>query len=259
MKKTLVALALTALPGLMLSACNSSTGGAGVAALPNAPAASHGRMHRNDNGPQDLHAGGSTFPAYAYNQANQPVGYYNQAQQPPGSASLFYKAPTVGTIYYCLTGSGDGRKRLRNWLGFRRSRPPARARRSARTPTGSDGRQDPSTSPAATQAMTSSEYTNYKAEPQAGQPSSGASRSSSPTIGGPITFGYRPKDMDVKARQVLYLDVLRHLERHDQRLERPAITADNGGKSVTGGVSQPITFYFRSDSSGTSTSLHDGT
>ena len=41
MKKTLVALALTALPGLMLSACNSSTGGAGVAALPNAPAASH--------------------------------------------------------------------------------------------------------------------------------------------------------------------------------------------------------------------------
>ena len=31
-----------------------------------------------------------------------------------------------------------------------------------------------------------------------------------------------------------------------------AITADNGGTSLTGGISQPITFYFRSDSSGTS-------
>ena len=250
MKKTLVALALTALPAVMLSACNSSTGGAGVAALPNAPAAAHSRMRHNDNGAQDLHAGGATFPAYAYNQGNQPVGYYNQAQQPPGAASLFYKAPTVGTIYYCLTGSGDGRKAFENYSdsGFPPTGPCAPL---GATPTGFGGRQDPLDFAGSDVAMTSVDYTNYQAGREHGSVQWGEPFEF-PTIGGPIVFGYRPKDMDVKAVKFSTWTYCAIANGVISDWNDAAITADNGGTSLTGGVSQPITFYFRSDSSGTS-------
>ena len=142
MKNALATLALAAVPALILSACNGNAGGSGVApTVPNAPAASshHRHMRGADNGPQDLHAGGSTFAAYAYNLGNQPTGTYNSPQAPPGQGSLFYAAPTQGTIYYCLTGSGFGRAAFESnngttTTGMRTARRHAdRARRPSRS------------------------------------------------------------------------------------------------------------------------------
>src|SRR5580693_8743316 len=118
MNKALATMALAAVPALLLSACNGNSQ-SGVGSLPNAPGVStqsnaqggH-RVRPNDNGPQDLHAGGATFPAFAYNLASQPTGLYSGPQAPPGTGSLFAAVKTVGTVYYCLTGSGAGRKQF---------------------------------------------------------------------------------------------------------------------------------------------------
>jgi len=250
MKKTLVALALAALPALVLSACNGSATAGGVAPLPNAPAAQHGRMHRNDNGAQDLHAGGATFPAYAYNQANQPVGYYYQAQQPPGAASLFYKAPTHGTVYYCLTGSGAGRKAFEG-SGDSSAPPTGPCAPLGATATGFGGRQDPLDFVGSDVAMPSTEYTAYKSVRESGSVQWGEPFEI-PTIGGPIVYAYRPQDMDKKAVDLSTWTYCAIANGTIGDWNDAAITADNNGTSLTGGVSQPITFYFRSDSSGTS-------
>ena len=99
-------------------------------------------MHHEDNGPQDLHAGGADVPAYSYNLGSQPVGTYNQNQPGPLPGSLFYAAPTTGTIYYCLrTSSTDGRDAFEgsgDSTGF--ANRPVRAR-SAPAATGFGGRR----------------------------------------------------------------------------------------------------------------------
>ena len=110
MKTTLVTTALATLCALTLSACGgNSAGGSGFGTIPNTQSPATRRMHHEDNGPQDLHAGGADVPAYSYNLGSQPVGTYNQNQPGPLPGSLFYAAPTTGTIYYCLTSSTDGR------------------------------------------------------------------------------------------------------------------------------------------------------
>ncbi|HEV3090640.1 MAG TPA: substrate-binding domain-containing protein [Candidatus Cybelea sp.] len=257
MRKTIATLALAALPALLLSACNgSNAGGSSVAPLPNAPNVvshhGHGRAHRNDNGPQDLHSGGATFPAYGYNQGNQPVGYYYNAQQPPGAGSIFYAVPTTGTVYYCLTGSGAGRHAFEDYMDS--SAPPTGpCAPLGATATGFGGRSDPLDFVGSDVAMPSTEYTQYKATRE---PSSGTNWGEPfefPTFGGPIVFGYRSKDFGgnkkVKLSTWTYCAIANGTigDWND-----PAITADNGGHSVTGGNSESITFYFRSDSSGTS-------
>jgi ABC-type phosphate transport system substrate-binding protein len=255
MKKILTTLALATVPALLLSACNGNAvpAASGVSALPNAPTASHhGRAHRNDNGPQDLHAGGATFPAYAYNLANQPVGYYYDAQQPPGQGSIFYAAPTTGTVYYCLTGSGDGRKAFEGYndSAFPPTGPCAPL---GATATGFGGRTDPLDFVGSDVAMPSTEYPYYK---EYREPTSGTSWGEPfefPTIGGPIVFGYRPQDYDKNVKQIK-LSTWTYCAIANGTISDwndAAITADNG-TSVTGGASESITFYFRSDSSGTS-------
>jgi len=252
MKKTLVALALTALPAVMLSACNgSATGGTGVAPLPNAPASQHGRMRRNDNGPQDLHAGGADIPAIAFNLGNQPVGYYNQTQQPPGQGSLFYAAPTTGTIYYCLTSSTDGRKAFYGSgdSGFPPTGPCAPLGAAA---TGFGGRQDPLDFVASATALTSAEYTTYKSVREQGSVQWGEPFEF-PVLGGSIGYGYRPQDFKSVSKSIVKLSTWTYCAIANGTIgdwNDAAITADNG-KSVTGGNSEPITFYFRSDSAGT--------
>jgi phosphate transport system substrate-binding protein len=263
MHKALATLALAAVPALMFSACNANSAGgnSAVAPLPNAPsaartttpAAARHRVHHNDNGPQDLHAGGATFPAFAYNQANQPVGNYNQAQQPPGSGSLFFAAPTAGTIYYCLTGSGAGRKAFEGGPGDASAPPTGPCAPLGATPTGFGGRLDPLDFVGSDVAMPSTEYPTYK---QYREPTSGTSWGEPfeiPTIGGPIVYGYRSKDFNQHSARLqfsawTYCAIANGVI---SDWNDAAISADNGG-SVTGGNSQPITFYFRSDSSGTS-------
>lgn len=254
MKKTLATLAFAALPALVLSACNGTASGpSGVASLPSGPAVTqHGRFHHNDNGAQDLHAGGATFPAYGYNQANQPVGYYYQAQQPPGQGSVLYAAPTTGTVYYCLTGSGAGRKAFEGYNDS--SAPPTGpCAPLGATPTGFGGRSDPLDFVGSDVAMPSTEYPYYK---EYREPTTGTSWGEPfefPTFGGPIVFGFRPQDYknNVKKIQLSTWTYCAIVNGTISDWNDAAITADNG-KSITGGVSQTITFYFRSDSSGTS-------
>ncbi len=118
MNKTLAIMASAVVCAVSLSACNggSANGTSGIGTIPNAASAQSsqpgGHMKSNDNGPSSIHAGGATFPAQAYNTASQPVGTFNQPQAPPGSASLFAHYGGVGTIFYCLTGSGGGRKQF---------------------------------------------------------------------------------------------------------------------------------------------------
>jgi ABC-type phosphate transport system substrate-binding protein len=250
MKKPLVTVALAAIPILILSACNGNAGtGSGMTpSVPNA-ASQHGRAHRNDNGPQDLHAGGADFPGYAYNLLKQPTGTYNQPQSPPGQGSLFYSYGGVGTIYYCNNSSSYGRAEFEanNGTATTACAPLAAAY------TGFGGRQDPLDFVGSAVAMKSTEccasgttYYNGRiaTSPSWGQPFE------FPQIGGPIVFPYRPSDFSVSEIKFSTWTYCAIANGTISNWDDPAITADNG-KSVTGGVSQAITFYFRSDSSGT--------
>jgi ABC-type phosphate transport system substrate-binding protein len=261
MRKTLATLALATIPLVLLNACNGGTasGGPGVAALPNVPAASHhSRVHHLDNGPQDLHAGGADFPGYAYNLEQQPVGYYNQSQSPPGQGSLFYAAPTTGTIYYCLNSSGDGRKAFEG-SGDSQFPPTGPCAALGDSATGFGGRQDPLDFVGTAVALPSTEccasstpYYQHRDEGSQtwGQPFE------IPQIGGLIAYTYRPQDYqqytsNIKLSTWTYCAISNGTI---SNWNDPAVTADNG-KSVTGGVSDNVTFYFRSDNSGTTYNL----
>ena len=256
MKNALATLALAAVPALILSACNgnSASGGSGVApAVPNAPAASSHRSHvrRSDNGPQDLHAGGSTFAAYAYNLGNQPTGAYNSPQAPPGQGSLFYAAADSRhdlllphrqrlrprRVRIEQRYDDDGVRAARRYSnGTRRSSGPARFRRQRSSNLvhrvlrfGDDLQQRPPHGfryVGSTVRVPGLWWTDRLRLP--------ASRLQS----------QRQQDPAV------HVDVLRDRQRNDQQLERRRDHRDNG-TSVTGGPSEPITFYFRSDKSGT--------
>ncbi|HEY6327575.1 MAG TPA: substrate-binding domain-containing protein [Candidatus Cybelea sp.] len=249
MNKSLATLALAVVPALFFSACNGGAGGgtSAVAPLPNSAQASHAtRVRGLDNGPSDLHAGGATFPAYAYNLASQPAGLYNQPQAPPGQGSLFYSVPTKGTIFYCLTGSGYGRSEFTTNNGTATT---ACAQLGA-SPTGFGGRQDPLDFVGSDVGLKSTEYTTYKANRESGTKTWGEPFEF-PTIGGPIVFGYRPQDFAVSQIKLSAWTYCAIVNGTISDWNDGAITADNGG-SVTGGSSQAITFFFRSDSSGTS-------
>jgi ABC-type phosphate transport system substrate-binding protein len=257
MTKTLATLALAVVPALLLSACNGgSTGNAsGVAALPNASQATTSfgpRMHRNDNGPQDLHAGGADFPEVAYNLTQQPVGNYNQSQPGPGAGSLFFSVPTTGTIYYCITGSGDGRKAFDGGPGDSQFPPTDPCAALGQTVTGFGGRQDPLDFVGSSTALASTDYTTYK---QYREPATGTNYGEPfeiPQIGGPIVYLFRPPDFSASKIKFSTWSYCAISNGTISNWNDPALTADNGGTSLTGGVSEPITFYFRSDSAGIS-------
>ncbi|MGC1379446.1 MAG: substrate-binding domain-containing protein [Candidatus Baltobacteraceae bacterium] len=222
-----------------------------MAPLPNTPAGSHrGHLRPLDNGPQDLHAGGSTFAAYAYNLGNQPVGLYSQPQTPPGQGSLFYAAGTHGTIYYCLTGSGAGRKAFEGGSQDSGAPPEGACAPLGATPTGFGSRTDPMDFAGSDAAMTSSEYTTWYVPNREQGSVTWGEPFEFPILGGPIAYGYRPQDYDVKNVKLSTWTYCAIANGTIADWNDGAITADNG-QSVTGGVSEPITFFFRSDSSGT--------
>jgi ABC-type phosphate transport system substrate-binding protein len=254
MNKTFAPLALATVAAVaMLSACNGNSGaGSGVSALPNAPASHHGRIRPNDNGPQDLHAGGATFPAYAYNLGDQPVGTFNSPQPSPGPGSLLAAAGTTGTVYYCLTGSGFGRKQFDGasvtatlacaGLGL--------------PPVGFGGRQDPLDFNGSDVALASTECCGATTPYATNRAATWGQPFEVPTIGGPIVFPYNKNGFTgVKSKAFLHLSTWTYCAISNGTVSNwndAAITADNGGKSVTGGASQTIHYYFRSDGSGTS-------
>jgi ABC-type phosphate transport system substrate-binding protein len=250
MKKSLATVAFAAVPALILSACNGGSGGAnaGIAPLPNAHQVSQSsRVRGLDTGPQDLHSGGATFPAYAYNLASQPVGQYTQAQPGPGAGSLFHAVPTKGTIYYCLTGSGFGRKEFEanNGTATQACAP------LGASPSGFGARQDPLDFVGSDVAMPSTEYTTYKTNREPSTGTNWGEPFEIPTIGGPIVYGYRPQDYKTTSIKLSTWTYCAIVNGTISDWNDGAITKDNG-KSVTGGVSQTLLFFFRSDSSGTS-------
>lgn len=247
MNKTLATVTSAVVIALSVSACNGTSGTPGVGAVPNAPLQSINRGglgNPNDNGPSSLHAGGATFPAQAYNGASQPVGKAGSPQAPPAAGSLFAKYGGTGTIFYCLTGSGAGRKQF-DGDPTRLGATAACAALDA-SPTGFGGRHDPLDFLASDVMISSTEYATYAAnrKPTQGEPFM------FPTLGGPIVFGFRPQDFSASHINLSTWSYCAIANGTIGNWNDPALTADNG-KSLTGGSSQPITFYYRSDGSGT--------
>jgi phosphate transport system substrate-binding protein len=251
MNKSLAALGLAATAALALSACNGTAGGgSGVSALPNSPGAPAVRIRPNDTGPGDLHAGGATFPAYGYNLGDQPVGSYTNVQPTPGPGSILASAGTKGNIYYCLTGSGFGRKEFEANNG---TATVACAALGA-TPTGFGARQDPLDFAGSDVALPSTECcasgTPYYTGRLTGSVTWGQPFEV-PTFGGPIVFPYNASSF-VKSVRFSTWTYCAISNGTISDWNDAAITADNGGKSVTGGKGETLDYYFRSDSSGTS-------
>ena len=116
------------------------------------------------------------------------------------------------------------------------------------TATGFGGRTDPIDFDASDVMISSSEYATYAANRKSTQ----GEPFMFPSLGGAIVFGFRPGDFPgvskIKLSTWTYCAIA---EGTVGNWNDPAITADNGGTSITGGVSRPMTFYFRSDGSGT--------
>jgi ABC-type phosphate transport system substrate-binding protein len=254
MRKTLAILAWAAIPALLMSACNGNSGGSsGIGSLPNAAVAGqHGRVHHNDNSSADLHAGGSDLPAYGYNLGDQPTGLYSSTQATPGPGSLLAYAAQQNAdgnnYYYCTSSSGYGRK---EFTGAQDVGADACAALGS-TATGFGGRGDPvdfvgSDPMSSTDCCASGTpyATNYAST--YGQPFE------FPTYGGPIVFPYINEGgngLTGLGGSQLKLSTWTYCAIANGTIgywDDGAITKDNGGTPVAG--HQPITFYYRGDTS----------
>lgn len=258
MNKTLATLALAIVPALMVSACSGNSAGTGVSAIPNAngPAASQ-RGLNPDAAPPKLHGGGATFPAYGYNLGDQPVGKPRPGQPTPGPGSILagYDTAHNAVTFYCLTGSGFGRAEFEANNGTATDACAA----LGQSPTGFGAFRDPLDFVGSDVAMASTECcasgTTYYNGRLTGKPTWGQPFEL-PTFGGPIVFPYNKASFKgIKSAANLQLSTWTYCAIANGTISNwndSAITADNNGKSVTGGVNQTLDFYFRSDSSGTS-------
>jgi ABC-type phosphate transport system substrate-binding protein len=256
MRKILFALALAAVPALAFTACNGSGGGApGTSALP--AAAQHGgSVHHLDAGVHDMHGGGATFPAYGYNLGNQPVGLYTGSQPTPGPGSILGNATTANgdsnQFLYCLTGSGYGRKEFE---GVQMVGASACAALGA-SATGFGGRGDPIDWAGSDVALPSTECCSSGSTYETTYGATYGEPFEIPTFGGPIVIPYinsGGNGLTGLGKNQLTLSTWTYCAIAEGTVgnwDDPAITEDNGGVPVVGG-SQPITFYYRSDGSGT--------
>ncbi len=248
MRKHVHGLIAAAVPLIFLTACGGGNSSAPV--LPTQQATQSDQsplITPQDLGPSSLHGAGATFPAVAYNLAVQPTGSASGAQPLPGAGSLFAKYGGTGTIFYCLTGSGFGKKLF---IGDNVPGETAPCAPLGATPTGAGGRQDPLDFAGSDQALKSTEYADYKTHRVA----TNAQPFEFPSVGGPIVFGYKSTDLTGLAGARLKLSRWTYCAIANGTITNwndAAITKDNG-KSVTGGASLAITFFYRSDSSGTS-------
>lgn len=255
MNKHLVALALAAVTALMLSACNGGSGaGSGISPIPNASGSAAHRVRRASSSSNDMWAGGATFPAYGYNLGAQPVGTPGPGQPTPGPGSILYAAgQKIGdNIYYCLTGSGFGRKEFEANNGTATQACAA----LGQTPTGFGAPQDPLDFVGSDVALPSTECCAYGTPYYNGRLVGSVTWGQPfeiPTIGGTIVFPYNASSFSLGSKK-LRLSTWTYCAISNGTISDwndPAITADNGG-SVTGGYSETLHYYFRSDGSGTS-------
>lgn len=255
-----------AVPALALSACNSqATGSGAISALPNTSGpAARARIRPDDYSTNDLHAGGANSPAWAYTLNAQPIGTaltpdgQSNPQALPGTGSLFASAGLKGSIYYCQTSSGDGRKAFEGGSGDAAFPPTGPCAPLGATPTGYGARVDPLDFAGSDVALESTEYATYR---QYREPSSGTNYGEPfefPVIGDIIVYAYRPQDFakTLKAKTIRF-SAWTYCAISNGTISDwndPAITADNGA-SVTGGKSEPITVYVRADNAAPSLDL----
>jgi ABC-type phosphate transport system substrate-binding protein len=254
MRKTLAFLAWAAIPALLLSACNGNSGGSsGMGSLPTAPTAGqHGRAHHNDTSAADLHAGGSDLPAYGYNLGDQPTGLYTSSQATPGPGSLLAYAAQQNadgnSYYYCTSSSGYGRK---EFTGAQDVGSDACAALGS-TATGFGGRGDPIDF-AGSDPMSSTDCCSGSTPYATNYASTYGQPFEFPTYGGPIVFPYINEGgngLTGLGSDQLKLSTWTYCAIANGTVgywDDAAITKDNGGTPVAG--HQPITFYYRGDSS----------
>lgn len=253
MKKCLVTLALAAVSALLLSACNgpSASGPSGMGPLP--AKAVPGRVHHADNGVTSLHAGGADYTTYVFNGASQPVGFYYDDQPGPAAGSLFASAGTQGTIYYCSASSTEGREAFEDYKDS--SWPPTGpCAELGQTATGFGGRVDPLDFVSSATALPSTECCSssspYYESRDTGSETWGQPFEF-PEVGGPISIAYDTSSYQVNPIKLSTWTYCAIANGTISDWNDSAITADNGGNSVTGGVSETIDFYFRADSAST--------
>ena len=236
MRNILATLALAAVPALLLSACNGSAGGTGLSRCPMHPLRAHRHhVHRLDTA-ADLHAGGATFPAYGYNLGNQPVGIGQSAR---AAARTRFALRLVRRNRNDLllpdwqrlrTQRVRGEQRHR-YHGLRGSRGPA--------PVGFGARQDPLDFVGSDVAMASTECC------ASGTPTTTAASRPRPSLRPALRDpGLRRSDrlrlpserlQGVRTRQLSTWTYCAIANGTIGNWNDAAITADNGGNSVTGG------------------------
>ena len=258
------AIVFAAIPSLLMTACGggnnatpaittqSHTSGAPVAGgVAASSVARNANMY--DTSSSDLHGGGATFPAQAYNGASQPVGLFTDNQPLPASNSLFDQSHYGGTanIYYCLTGSGFGRS---VFTGANTAGSTAACAALGQTATGFGGRQDPPDFAGTDQAMATTDYQQYLSARETGVQGSGQGEPfEMASIAGPIVFPYTQSQLPGLGTNTLKLSTWTYCAIANGTVTNwndPAIKKDNGGKTANSNLA--ITFVYRSDSSGTS-------
>ncbi len=187
-----------------------------------------------------IFGGGATFPAFGYNGAIQPPSI-------PATGSIFasYGGPA---IEYCLTGSGYGKK---VFTGVSSATAQGTCAPLGSAATGFGGGRTSPDLVGSDAALTSADYTNYSTNEKAtrGEPFE------APSIGGPIVFAYKQTDFPGLGTNRLKLSPASYCGITDGTISdwnSSSITTDNGGHSITNGASVKISFYYRSDGSGTS-------
>ena len=265
MTKTLAVLAWAAIPALAtLTACGGSAGTAGgvAPALKPLAIAKHGRHLTGLS--VNLHAGGGASPGIAYNLGDQPLGTPGPdgtGQATPGPGSVLFAAEQTfsdgANVYYCNASSSYGRAAFESDNGTATT--PCGADNQA--PTGLGGEQDPLDYVGTDVALASTECcvsgTTYSNGRLSGSKTWGQPFEF-PIWGGVIVFGYVQNSFSSLASTPLQLSTWTYCAIANGTVgnwDDPAITADNNGKPVTGGVSEPIDFYYRSDSAATSYNL----
>ena len=232
--------------------------------VPSAPALSHQSrgLGPADLTAHDLHAGGATSGAVAFNGGSQPVGNaltltgQPNPQAPPAEGTLFgvVKNPQGGTIYYCLTSSGSGRAAFEGGPGAASAPATGPCAPLGVKPTGYGARVDPLDFAASDVALASTDYATYKTYREPASGTKWGEPVELPSFAGQIVFSYRPQDFAKTYYTRVHLSTWTACAIANGTISDwndPAITADNGA-SVTKGVSAPITFYFRSDNAATS-------
>jgi len=251
------AIALAAIPSLLMTACGGGNTAPSVSSqsLHGAPVAGGATTQTKmyDQSANDLHGGGATFPAQAYNGASQPVGNWFDNQPLPATNSLFDQSHYGGTagVYYCLTGSGFGRGVYTGASTTEATQPCAALGLS---PTGFGGRQDPPDFAGSDQGMLTTDYSTYLSVREGGVQGGGLGEPfEMASIAGPIVFPYHQSNLTGLGSKVLKLSRWTYCAIANGTVSNwndPAITADNGGHQANS--NSAITFVYRSDGSGTS-------